>query len=86
MANTTLNTLKNGEFAYIDKLNISGDMRRRLQDIGLTKCTKVQCIGRSPLGDPIAFLIRGAVIAIREEDCKGIAVQNYGGDNDGANK
>ncbi len=28
-----------------------------------------------PLGDPCAYLIRGAVIAIRSEDCRGILVQ-----------
>ena len=84
MANTiTLDKINKGEFAYIDKLNIDGDMRRRLQDIGLTKNTKVQCLGRSPLGDPIAFFIRGAVIALRAEDCERITVSTAGGDENG---
>ena len=43
-------------------------------DIGLTENTAVECVGRSPAGDPTAFLIRGAVIALREEDCKNILV------------
>jgi ferrous iron transport protein A len=49
-------------------------MRRRLLDIGLIENTDVECLGRSPGGDPTAFLIRGAVIAIRSEDCKNILI------------
>ena len=49
-------------------------MRRRLQDIGLVKNTCVRCLGRSPGGDPSAYLIRGAVIAIRAADCRDILI------------
>lgn len=65
----TLNELAIGETAVVRKLLIHGSMRRRLLDIGLIDGTPVQCIGRSPSGDPRAYLIRGAVIAIRSEDC-----------------
>ena len=47
-------------------------MRRRLQDIGLISGTRVECVGVSPLGDPAAYLIRGAVIALRREDSDGV--------------
>ena len=50
-------------------------MRRRLLDIGLTPDTVVECVGKSPAGDPKAFLIRGAVIAIRSEDCAEILIK-----------
>ena len=36
--------------------------------IGLAPGTEVECLGRSPAGDPSAYLIRGAVIAIRASD------------------
>ena len=49
-------------------------MRRRLQDMGLIEGTKVECIGVSPLGDPAAYLIRGAVVALRKSDAEGIAI------------
>ena len=45
---------------------------KRLQDIGLIEGTKVECIQKSPSGDPIAFLIRGAVIALRTEDSSSV--------------
>ena len=70
----SINDLKIGETAFVHKLNITGKMRRRLLDIGLIEHTKLECIGKSPLGDPHAYLIRGAVIAIRLDDGKNILV------------
>lgn len=64
----TLDKLKVGKTAYIDKLLNTGEIKRRLLDIGLVENTKVECVGISPFGDPKAFLIRGAVIALRAED------------------
>lgn len=69
-----LNDMKPGERASVRELQNMGTMRRRLLDIGLIENTEVECLGRSPGGDPAAFLIRGAVIAIRSEDCTGIIV------------
>ena len=54
---------------------IDGSMRRRLQDLGLIEGTRVECLQRSPSGDPTAYLIRGAVIALREEDSSKIIVE-----------
>ena len=64
----TLTSLEPGQQAVVYELAATGDMRRRLQDIGLICGTKVKCIERSPLGDPVAYGIRGAVIALRQED------------------
>lgn len=63
-----LSELKKGEKGIIAGLTACDDMRRRLQDIGLIEGTVVECLGKSPLGDPTAFMIRGAVIALRSED------------------
>ena len=56
----------------VSQLLSDTSMRRRLQDIGLIEGTKVECIQKSPSGDPIAFLIRGAVIALRTEDSSSV--------------
>lgn len=70
----SLKDIKPGQHAIVSALQSTGSMRRRLLDIGLIENTKVECLGRSPCGDPSAFLIRGAVIAIRSEDCANILV------------
>lgn len=72
----SLNDIKPGERAVVSALLSTGSMRRRLLDIGLVENTEVECVGKSPGGDPLAFLIRGAVIAIRCEDCKNILVHS----------
>ena len=73
--NCSLNELNPAEAAVVKELNTRGSIRRRLLDIGLVKDTKIECVGKSPAGDPAAFLIRGAVIAIRSEDMKDIVVR-----------
>lgn len=71
----SLNDIQPGQKAVIQELRTDGSIHRRLLDIGLVKGTQVECVGRSPGGDPYAFLVRGAVIAIRSEDLRKILIQ-----------
>lgn len=70
----TLNEINPGEKAIIYSINSNDYIKRRLQDIGLIENTVIECVGKSPAGDPKAYLIRGAVIAIRSDDSKKISV------------
>lgn len=67
-----LSELKIGDEAVITQMP---ENNRRLLDIGLIKGTTVKCVLKSPLGNPAAYKIRGAVIAIRDEDAKNIEVE-----------
>lgn len=67
--------LKIGQSGIVTALSCVGGMRRRLLDIGLIEGTPVECVGRSPGGDPAAYLIRGAVIAIRDRDSADILIE-----------
>ena len=67
-----LNELKVGEEAVVKELIASN---RRLGDIGLVPGTRVKCVLKSPLGDPAAYKIRGAIIAIRKEEALKIGVE-----------
>lgn len=64
----TIRDLSPGQHGVIRRMLNTGSMRRRLLDIGMIEGTRIECVGRSPAGDPMAYLIRGAVIAIRGED------------------
>ena len=68
--------LKVGQKCLIDKVYKNKNIKRRLLDLGLTKDTLVECVGVSPLGDPKAFLIRDAVIALRKADCSNILIKD----------
>ena len=63
-----LSMLLPGRSAIICKNNASSGIKARLCDIGLIEGTEVKCVGRSPCGGISAFLIRGAVIALRDEE------------------
>ncbi len=71
----SLSQIKPGEKVLIKSLCATGNMKRRFLDIGLVKNTLVECVGQSPLGDPKAYLIRGAIIAIRSNDADKISVE-----------
>ena len=72
----TLNSLERGIPAVVSALTAKGAMRRRLMDIGFTPGSPVQALYRSCSGDPVAYLICGAVIALRSEDAATVLVQN----------
>ena len=60
--------------ARVAALLTEGGMRRRMQDIGLIEGTEVECVQKSPAGDPVAYRIRGALIALRAEDSARVLV------------
>ena len=69
-----LSKIQEGESAVVRELTSTGSMRRRLLDIGLVEGTNIECLQKSPAGDPVAYLIRGAVIALRAEDSAAVLV------------
>ena len=70
-----LSDLAPGQRGTVRALGATGAMRRRMLDIGLAPGTEVECLGRSPAGDPCAYLIRGALIALRRADAEGVALE-----------
>lgn len=67
-----LSLLPIGRKATVFDLNNETSMKRRLLDLGFTQGTVVEALQKSPAGDPIAYLVRGAVIALRHEDSSSI--------------
>lgn len=68
-----LSELAIGKGAVVEK--IKSPIGERLSELGLIDGTYVECVMYSPLSDPIAYNIRGAVIAIRKKDCDEIVVR-----------
>lgn len=87
--NKTENNIKRGDFvsfhrlshipigttATVTALHSGSSIRRRLLDIGLTEGARVTCLYAAPSGDPRAYLIRSAVIALRSEEAETIEVK-----------
>ncbi|MEG0546884.1 MAG: FeoA family protein [Oscillospiraceae bacterium] len=72
--NITLDKLSQGGCAVI--LNIKNDcnMRRRFQDLGITKGTNIKCLRENSQKDFCIYYIRGAQIAIRNIDAQNIII------------
>lgn len=70
-----LNFLPLGKKAKVMVLTSDGITRRRMLDLGLISGTKIEALQKSPSGDPIAYDIRGAVIALRSEEASKIIVE-----------
>ena len=71
----SLEALPLGQKCKVKKLTSDGVLRRRLLDLGLIDNTVVESLYKSPSGDPVAYLIRGAVIALRAEIASTILVE-----------
>ena len=75
MSEYSLSALRVGQSAYVAEIQADEAMRRRLLGLGLIRGTRVTCTAKSPAGDPAAYLIRGAVIALRGRDARGVRLE-----------
>lgn len=73
--NIPLNCLPIGKSCKVKALVSEGLIRRRMLDLGIINDTVIESLQAGPSGDPIAYLIRGAVIALRSEVASMILVE-----------
>lgn len=71
----TLNEVKPGNTVTIRKLLLTGSMKKKMMDMGLTKNTEVYVRKVAPLGDPIELTVRGYELSIRKADASLIEVE-----------
>jgi DtxR family Mn-dependent transcriptional regulator len=71
-----LSDLRVGESAVVHGLAPScvGPERTRLLDLGVVPGTKIRCEFSSPFGSPKSYVIRGAMIGLRESQAKRILI------------
>ncbi len=75
VAEFELTRLPIGGMAQVINVAAAGATRNRLLDLGLVPTTIVEAIRKSPAGDPVAYRIRGAIIALRAEESRQIRVR-----------
>ena len=74
MEQKTLDTLPIGKSARIHSLTSNNLERRRMLDFGFIPETTITALYKSPFNNPIAYLIKGTTIALRNEDAKKILI------------
>lgn len=67
-----MDTLEENQTGQVKKILLDGKLRNRLNDLGLIEGTNIECLYRNK--GISAYMIRGAVIAIRAEDTSQIKV------------
>lgn len=76
-ARQTLLDLRPGERGRVTDLSpaCQGSQRRRLLDLGVVRGTVIEAVMRSAAGDPVAYRIRGALIALRREQAEWVRIE-----------
>lgn len=69
-----LDELEPGRIARVVSVGGVGAFRRRLLELGLLPGTEVLRVGQAPLGDPLSFRVRGAVLAVRRAEAARVEV------------
>ncbi len=69
-----LSSLSPGDLARVVSLVADGADRDRLLDLGFTPGLEVECLFSSPMGDPVAYRVRGAAVALRREQSDKVLV------------
>ncbi len=70
-----LSDLNVGEYGVVEAIDITGILKRRIIDMGLTKGCKIKIERVAPLGDPIDVRIKNSHIAIRKSDALNIILK-----------
>ncbi len=71
----TLENLCVGEKVKVIEVDKTANLYQRFIDLGIVVGTKIECVLKSSFGKIKAYFIRGALIAIRDEDASYIHVE-----------
>jgi ferrous iron transport protein A len=59
----------------IASIKVTGELGRRIRDMGLTPGTEIIMQGRAPLLDPVALRVRGFTLSLRNSEADYINVE-----------
>ena len=75
MAVKPLSDLKLGQRGVISKVRGSGQIHRRILDMGVVPQAEVEVERVAPLGDPIEVKIKGYHLSLRKEEAANVYVE-----------
>ena len=78
----TLRSMQANQSGVIESVSATGELGRRIRDMGLVPGTEVTIMGRAPLKDPVALRLRDFTLTLRNNEADLIMVSvNESGDN-----
>jgi ferrous iron transport protein A len=67
--------MSDNQDGIIKRISATGDMGRRIREMGLVPNAPIQIRGRAPLKDPVAIKIRDFVLTLRNNEADHILVE-----------
>jgi ferrous iron transport protein A len=75
MAEVLLRHMAAGQKGIISKIKASGELGRRIRDMGLVPGAMIDIQGRAPLKDPVAIKIHNFILTLRNNEADFIHVK-----------
>ncbi|RUM46690.1 MAG: iron transporter FeoA [Desulfocapsa sp.] len=75
MAEINLRKMKEKQSGTIKSVKVSGELGRRIREMGLVPGTKITIQGRAPLYDPVALRVMGGTLTLRNNEADHILVE-----------
>lgn len=75
METMNLRKMKKNQCGTITKLTATGELARRIRDMGLVPGTSIWIQGRAPLNDPVALKVMGFTLTLRNNEADYIMVE-----------
>jgi len=67
--------MSDNQEGIIKRVSATGDMGRRIREMGIVPDTSIQIQGRAPLKDPVAVKLRDFVLTLRNNEASNIFVE-----------
>ncbi len=73
--------MSDNQRGVVRKISATGDMGRRIREMGLVPDTPIQIQGRAPLKDPVAVKIKDFTLTLRNNEASNIWVEVEAAEN-----
>ena len=70
-----LRNMNDNQTGTIASIKVSGELGRRIRDMGLVPGTEIKIQGRAPLYDPVALKVMGTTLTLRNNEADHIEVE-----------
>jgi len=67
--------MKKNQSGVIKAVKVSGELGRRIREMGLVPGTEITIQGRAPLYDPVAMRVMGGTLTLRNNEADHIVVE-----------
>ncbi|MDM8551471.1 FeoA family protein [Desulfobacterales bacterium HSG2] len=74
MSRLMMRNMEDNQSGTISAVKVSGELGRRIRDMGLVPGTDIKIQGRAPLYDPVALRVRGFTLTLRNNEAAHIEV------------